>query len=138
MLNMSLAAVELPRVRGPHRNRALAVARRARAIELRTQGLTYKEIAAELGYANRGTVFHIVTEALDGRQVQAVDELRSLETARLDALQVAVWGRAMDGDVPAGQAAVRIIMARCKLLGLEGLSTLTTDRPRTVVVPIDD
>ena len=31
-----------------HRNRALAAARRARAIELRTTGLTYDQIAKEL------------------------------------------------------------------------------------------
>jgi len=101
-------------------NRALAAARRARAIELRTQGRTYNQIAAELGYANRGTVFHIVTDALDSRQVEAVDQLRSLESQRLDALQIAVWDRAMSGDVTAALAAIRIISARCRLLGLEG------------------
>ncbi len=87
---------------------------------MRTQGRTYNQIAAELGYANRGTVFHIVTDALDSRQVEAVDQLRSLESQRLDALQIAVWDRAMSGDVTAALAAIRIISARCRLLGLEG------------------
>ena len=50
----------LPPVTGQHRNRALAAARRARAVELATQGMTYQQIADELGYANRGTVYRLV------------------------------------------------------------------------------
>lgn len=38
----------------PHQ--ALAAAGHASAVELRTAGLTYDQIATELGYANRGTV----------------------------------------------------------------------------------
>jgi len=49
---MAIAATELPPVHGQHRNHALAAARRARAVELRTAGLTYDQIAVELGYAN--------------------------------------------------------------------------------------
>jgi hypothetical protein len=42
----------LPRVTGQHRNRALAAARQARAVELATRGMTYQQIADELGYSN--------------------------------------------------------------------------------------
>jgi hypothetical protein len=128
----------LPRVDGRHRNRALAAARLARAIELRAQGRTYEQIADELGYANRGTVCHIVNDALKARTDEAVDTLRSLEAQRLDALQVALWDKAMAGDVIAAQAAIRIIVSRCRLLGLdrEGLLGAGKPRPpRTVVVP---
>src|SRR5688500_3921734 len=99
----------LPLVEGRHRNRALATARRARAVELRAQGWTYQDIAQELGYANRGTVFRIVGNALASQERLAVDELRSLEVERLDALQVGIWQRAMEGDVDAAMAALRII-----------------------------
>ena len=134
---MSAAVAELPKVRGQHRNRALAAARRARAVELRTAGLTYDQIAMELGYANRGTVYHVVAEALKAQTAEAVGELRSLEIERLDHLQVAVWRKAMDGDVPSAIAVVRVIMARCRLLGLDGPSLLELgdSRPRTLVVP---
>lgn len=127
----------LPRVEGRHRNRALAAARRARAIELRAQGWTYEQIADELGYANRGTVCHVVNDALKVRTDEAVDKLRSLEVQRLDALQVALWHKAMAGDVIAAQAAIRIIASRCRLLGLlgGGLHLDLETRPRTVVVP---
>ena len=54
----------LPQVTGRHRNRALAAASQARAVELATAGMAYQEIADELGYANRGTVFRLVQAAL--------------------------------------------------------------------------
>jgi transposase len=67
------AVAELPKVHGQHRNKALAAARRVRAVKLRTTGLTYDQIAAELGYANRGTVYRLVSEALETQTVEAVD-----------------------------------------------------------------
>jgi len=132
---MTAALVELPKVHGRHHNKALAAARRVRAVELKTAGLTYEQIAAELGYANRGTVYRLVAEALKAQTVEAVGEHRSLEVERLDMLQVAVWRKAMEGDVPSTAAAARIIMARCRLLGLEGQGQVDEARSRTVVVP---
>jgi hypothetical protein len=134
---MAIALTELPRVNGQHRNRALAAARRARAVELRTAGLTYDQIAVKLGYANRGTVYRVVAEALRAQTLEAVGELRTLEVERLNSLQSAMWQKAMDGDVPSVMAIVRCIMSRCRLLGLEGPSLLRAGdpRPRTLVVP---
>lgn len=130
---MSVAA--LPRVEGRHRNRALATARRARAIELRTEGWTYDAIAVELGYANRGTVCHIVNSALEARETEAIEDLRLLERERLDALQVPLWDAAMTGDVSAANAILRIIQARVRLLGLSEGQPSELATPRTVVVP---
>ena len=134
---MAIALTALPPVQGQHRNRALAAARRARAVELRTAGRTYDRIAAELGYANRGTVYRVVAEALKAQTMDAVGELRSLEVERLDHVQLAMWQKAMDGDVPSAIAVVRCIMARCRLLGLEGPGLLRVEQPRpmTLVVP---
>lgn len=43
----------------------------------------------------------------------------------------------MDGDVPSAIAVVRCIMARCRLLGLDGprLLGIEDSRPQTLVVP---
>ena len=138
--SMTAALAELPRVNGRHRNRALAAARRVRAVELRTAGHTYDQIATELGYANRGTVYRVVANALETQTVEAVENLRSLEVERLDMIQVAVWQKAMDGDVPSAIAVVRCIMARCRLLGLDATGLLAVEdvRPRTLVVPPGD
>jgi hypothetical protein len=73
-------------------------------------------------------------------QREAVGELRSLEVERLNSLQVAMWQKAMDGDVPSAIAVLRVIMARCRLLGLEGPGLLRVGdpSPRTLVVPPED
>ncbi|HEY5249647.1 MAG TPA: hypothetical protein VIJ15_14475, partial [Dermatophilaceae bacterium] len=97
---------------------------------------TYEQIATELGYANKGTVYHVVAEALKTQTAEAVHELRSLEVERLDNLQLAVWQKAMEGDVPSAFAVVRCILARCRLLGLDGPGLLRAEesRPRTLVI----
>ncbi|KRE41042.1 helix-turn-helix domain-containing protein [Knoellia sp. Soil729] len=115
---MNVAAI--PRVDGRHRNRALAAARRTRAVELRCQGWTYEAIADELGYASRATVYAIVRKALAAQEAGEVENLRELETERLDGLQVSLWSRAMAGDVAAVAEVRRIIEARVRLFGLSG------------------
>lgn len=42
--------------------------------------------------------------------------------ARLDSLQSGLWGKAIDGDVEAAMAVLKIIEQRCRLLGSEGPS----------------
>lgn len=107
-----------------------------RRTELKTAGLTYEPIAVELGYANRGIVFRLVTETRKAHLDEAVEQLHSLEVARLDQLQLGGWQKAMEGDVHAATVASRVIMTRCRLLGLEGPGLLSVDtaKPRTVVV----
>lgn len=82
------ALAELPRVEDQHRNRALAAAFHARAVQLITQGLTYQQVADQMGYANKGTVHHLVGKTLAQTTTAAVEDLRQLEADRLDALQL--------------------------------------------------
>ncbi len=85
----------LPRVSGRHRDRALASARKCRAIQLKLQGLTYQQIADELGYTCRGTVYKIIKTAQAAQLTGAVEEHLDIEVSRLNALQAAVWPAAM-------------------------------------------
>ena len=131
--------------RGSHRDRALATWRRTRSVELKIAGHSYQEIAEELGYANRGTVHKIIKEALAGREADAVDMLRQVEVDRLNALQAAVWSRAIQGHLPSIAAAQRLIEARCKVLGLDvavkkdpKASWVCCQGPQTVVIRTDD
>ncbi len=68
--------------------------------------------------------------------MEAAQELRSLEGSRLEALQYAVRNKAMAGDINAARTAVRIIMAHCRLLGLDQSSLFADEGrwPRTLVV----
>jgi len=134
----------LPRVQGRHRNRALAGRRRVRALQLVSEGLTYQQVADELGYANKGTVHHLVQQELGAQVVESVAELRQTEVARLDALQVIVWDLAMSGDLQAAKVAAGIIMARCRVLGLLSTPSREVKRassncgPRTLVISPTD
>ena len=94
-----LETVVLPRVSGRHRDRALSSARKCRAIQLKLQGLTYQQIADELGYTSRGTVYKIIRTAQATQLTGAVEEHLDIEVSRLNALQAAVWPAAMSGDV---------------------------------------
>jgi len=137
-------ASTLPRVQGRHRNRALAGRRRVRALQLVSEGLTYQQVADELGYANKGTVHHLVQQELGAQLVESVDELRQTEVARLNALQVVLWDRAMSGDLQAAKLVVGIIMARCRVSGLLSTTSPQVKRassncgPRTLVISPTD
>lgn len=130
--------------RGAQR-RALAKARAVRAVELAAAGKTYAAIADVLGYADRGTVHRIVRKELEARSAESVDLLRSVEVARLDALQCGLWDQVMSGDPASCAAMVRIIDQHVRLLGVGTplAQAGATERPadvaqRTVVqVPHD-
>ncbi len=53
------------------------------------------------------------------RTGERVDELRTLELERLDALLAAQWEAAMSGDVRAADRVLRVSERRSRLLGLE-------------------
>ncbi len=110
-------------------------------MELVTQGHTYQQLADELGYANRGTVYRVVQQALQTQQLDNVQELRALEVARLHALQVQLWPAAMVGDVPSVLAVVRIVMARSRLQGLLEAGRRAAPKcrqPQTVILQHND
>lgn len=122
-------------------SKPLAQWRKARAVELATQGRTYQQIADELGYANRGTVYRVVQQTLEAHQADSVETLRALEVARLDALPVQLWPAAMAGDVHSVLGVVRIVMARSRLQGLlepNRRAGLKCRQPQTVILQKDD
>jgi hypothetical protein len=98
--------------------RAEASWKAARAVELVREGKTYDQVARAVGYANRGTAHRVVTKALAERLVDGIDDLRSIEVARLDALQAALWPRVEKGEVRAINSVLRLIDRRCRLYGL--------------------
>ena len=107
--------------------------RKARAVELALAGLAYDDIAVEVGYANRGTAWRVVQQALHERKIKSVDEYRALELARLDALQSAHWTEALSGqNLKAAELCLRISAQRTKLLGLDSL--IPGEQPSTSIV----
>jgi hypothetical protein len=121
--------------------RAVAAHRRAQVVELATStDLTYAQIAERVGYKHRGNVSRALSRALAERTAEAVDELRALEMLRLDRLQLALWDDAIEGDVRAAEAILKIVDRRIRLLGLApkpGRHAAVSDAPAVVVSPAD-
>jgi hypothetical protein len=59
----------------------------ARALELRRAGLSYRQIAAQMG-VSVGAAYKYVTRGLDRTRREPADALRDLEVERLDQLQL--------------------------------------------------
>jgi hypothetical protein len=108
----------LPRSRSPER-----FWERAReAFDLRLEGHSPADIA-EILSIKPAEVSQLLTE-LYGFEAGFLTDIErktalATEVARLDKLQTAVWPSAMMGDPKSVDSAVRIIMARAKITGLE-------------------
>jgi hypothetical protein len=91
-----------------------------KALELRRAGTSYDEIAVALGYAKGAGAWNAVQRAMKRTlRESGADEVRDQELDRLDRLQRAVWVRALQGDLPAVGAVLRIMERRSKMLGLD-------------------
>lgn len=99
--------------------RLSATVRQAKALELRGRGLSYYDIARQLGYRGPSGAWKAVTSALDKMLREPSEQVRQIELARLDALLSGVWDKATHGDVKAIHAAIEIMGRRARLLGLD-------------------
>ena len=89
------------------------------AVDLRAAGLTYQQIADQLGWKGRDGAYRAVERALNRQEFESATNLRRLEGARLDALQRGLWTNAVGGDVVAVGVVLRIMERRAKLLCLD-------------------
>lgn len=92
--------------------------RRKQSLTLRLSGMTYAEIAENLGVSNY-TAWQDVNQALADIPKSEADQLREEEVGRLDRMQRAVWDAALAGDLQAMQTVLKIVDRRAKLLGLD-------------------
>lgn len=96
---------------------------------MRKAGSPYRAIANVLG-VDVHTVHSDVQAELAAIREQTVDqahELRALELARLDTMNVGLWPQIEKGNPPAVHAAVRVSERRSKLLGLDAPVASTTE-----------
>ena len=93
--------------------------RDARVYELRIQGNTFEQIASEVGFSGPSGAWQAYQRIKSEWIFESVDEARQLELMRLDELQVAVWDRAINGELPAAHCVLKIMDRRAKLLGLD-------------------
>lgn len=106
------------------------------ALEMRKAGQTWWYIAEKLKItetAASNLVSQAITAAANMVDEGAKRSLLALEIERLDELQRAVWTDAVTGDIRAVEAALKIIQARSKVLGLDNISNSTVTN-NTIVV----
>lgn len=104
------------------RGRAATTAeRRERAFELRKAGATFKTIGEQLGISEQAASRHIsrVLRQLAEKLQEDAILVRQMEAERLDRFFLALWTRAVAGDVVSIDRALRIMERRAKLLGLD-------------------
>ena len=104
---------------------AKTAARDAEALKLRLDGMTFPQIADQLGFASKGHAFTAVRRALaDSYRIERAEAVR-VEQDRLDMLTRA-FTRVMDAPgqdpqmvVTAGLALLRVSESRRRMLGLD-------------------
>lgn len=96
------------------------------AMELRLKGLTYEEIAKQVGYKNRKGAHNAVKRNLEHYLKEPTEELRATEVARLDAALDAIWTRCLNGHLASIGVALRIMERRATLLGLDAPKEFST------------
>lgn len=99
--------------------RAVVMEKEARALTLVRAGCSYDEIAADLGYANRGSAYRLTQNALKATVDRIAEDHLEFELALLDALQAAHWEAGTSGlDTKAAHLVLKILDMRTRLLGL--------------------
>jgi DNA-binding CsgD family transcriptional regulator len=95
--------------------------KKLRALDLRKMGLSYREIAAQMG-CHHTTVGNYLNQAMDeykAEEKEKAEDVRELQLMRLDKMLAASWPLAMDGDPKANASVLRIMERQAKLLGLD-------------------
>lgn len=92
--------------------------RRARALELRLQGMTYRQIADEMQCAD-STAHELVTAALREIPAAGVELLRREQGETLRLMLLSMWPRIARGEPRAIEVGVRILERHAKLMGLD-------------------
>lgn len=102
----------------------LLAERRNRAYNLRRAGLTYQQIADQIGPQyqlpnySRQRAEEDVSAVRDGIVIQPAKDVLFEDLERVQALLTAVWTDAMKGDTKAVTTASRLLDQRAKYLGL--------------------
>ena len=87
-------------------------------LELRLAGANLEAIGRQVGL-HKSNVSRRIKDALADIPASEADALRTIENERLDAMQVAIWGKVRKGDHGAIDRAIRISERRSRLNGLD-------------------
>ena len=111
-----------------------------RAYQMRLGGKSWQNIKADLNYASvaktKEAVDRLINKAAKTMVRDRREEIMDIELDRLDALQDAIWGMAMVGDLKAVDSVLKVMTHRAKLLALG--NNEDTGSQNTVIVASSD
>jgi orotate phosphoribosyltransferase-like protein len=116
--------------------KAVLIDQRGRALHLRRGGLTFEEIAADLGVDEK-RARRLCSDAMEDARAQvatAAEELRALEVSRLDSVLNSIWDSAMRGNLPVIDRVIKIMERRAKMLGLDAQERLDGLTPEEIAM----
>ena len=103
---------------GNEMTKTISSYREVRSLELALSGMSWDQVAEELGYANRSGPWKAAQRCLARHQIVAADRYRAVRLAELDMLQARYWRAAMAGSPKAAGVVLRVIEARIRLMNL--------------------
>ena len=114
--------------------------RAAKALDLRKQGLTYREIGKRIRCTTQNAwacVQKALAELRD-KTSETAQDVRDQQLGRLDAALKALWPKIKRGEPRAIDTAIRLEERRSKLLGLDAPSKQEVSGPDGGAIPIED
>jgi hypothetical protein len=93
--------------------------KRVRALELRREGKNYRQIAKEIGWRSHVTAMNNVKAALKETVQEAADDLRAVESQRLEWLWAKVVERMDTDHLWAVDRGIKVVEQRRALFGLD-------------------
>lgn len=100
-------------------NRLSAAARQAEALRLRATGMSFIQIAGQLGYKGPSGAHKAVTTGLQKTLREPAEELRTIENERLDRMLEGVWHKATHGGTWEIDRVLNIMARRAAMFGLD-------------------
>ena len=90
-----------------------------RVVDLKKAGLTYDQIATELGYADRSGAKRALDSAIDRWGAESIESLRIVQNEQIDDLWRRVLTAILEGDLSQVPTAIRLMKRRAELFGLD-------------------
>lgn len=108
-----------------------AAERRREAVRMRITGATFSSIGEALGVSVQAAHQLVVRalEDINDTTAETAAQLRRLELERLDAMQSALWDRAMNGEEQIVDRLLRIQQRRAALMGLDAPAKVAPTDP---------
>lgn len=102
-----------------HQKIIMAKERQRKALEYRKAGMTYADIARQLGYSSPATASRAVKSALAFLVSEPAQELVMIELARLNHMLLTLWPKVSAGDERAIETSLRIMERLDRLTGVD-------------------